>query len=450
MAVPKDLWLAYLRIFLIEAAYWIVSIGMVFVNKFVLTDELTIFITLFQMTFALCTLVTLSYYTRKCVTPYITNQSNYDEPSKVYTRVSIDDERGPDEQRQVSSASSDSCKTQIIGPTSDTTQPDGMLSLFYINIPERIDFSMCKIVFPLSVLYIGMLLLNNFCLRSVGVAFYFVSRSLTTVFNVLFTYIIIHEKVSKGALICCAFIIFGYVLGVDQESIIGSLSVIGVIYGIASSLFTSLFTIYTKKILDKLNKNIWALILYNNINAITMCTPLMFIHGDVHSLMTDTIVNPNFWFLLSISGAMAFFISIVTNASIKYTSPLTHTISGTAKACFQTVLAVLYYHEHKSALWWFSNLTILVASAAYSRIKQLEMERKSRLASEHATAMAGSNAFVKCTTTTTSTTTKQEAAQSNLRRPSSSSTDSETMFDVRNMSSECLVTHGDTQETQRR
>lgn len=222
-----------------------------------------------------------------------------------------------------------------------------------------------------------MLLLNNFCLKYVGVAFYFVSRSLTTVFNVTFTYFLIHEQVSRGALICCAFIVLGFILGIDQESVIGSLSVMGVVFGVASSLFTSLFSIYTKKTLAKLDKNIWVLVLYNNINAILLCTPLLVVHGDVQALISDKVISPPFWLLLSISGVMSFFISIVTNASIKYTSPLTHNISGTAKACLQTVIAVIHHQDHKSILWWVSNLTILIASTAYSRIKQLEMERKS-------------------------------------------------------------------------
>ena len=47
---------------------------------------------------------------------------------------------------------------------------------------------------------------------------------------------------------------------------------------------------------------------------------------------------------------------------LQVTSPLTHTISGTAKACAQTVLATLWYDEHKSPLWWVSNGVVLLGS----------------------------------------------------------------------------------------
>lgn len=55
------------------------------------------------------------------------------------------------------------------------------------------------------------------------------------------------------------------------------------------------------------------------------------------------------------------------------TSPLTHNISGTAKACAQTVVAVMWFQEQKSPLWWTSNTVVLLGSAAYTRVKQLEM-----------------------------------------------------------------------------
>lgn len=58
----------------------------------------------------------------------------------------------------------------------------------------------------------------------------------------------------------------------------------------------------------------------------------------------------------------------------QFTSPLTHNISGTAKACAQTVLATWWYMEPKAALWWLSNWVVLGGSLAYTRIKQLEMK----------------------------------------------------------------------------
>ncbi|KAG9510943.1 GDP-fucose transporter 1, partial [Fragariocoptes setiger] len=358
----NELCLKYIRIFIVELAYWVISISMVFINKFVLSDsllggELTVFITMFQCLFALAILVTLNFVTKNCIDPCVSETTN----DQIHSKVSLTD-------------------------------------LIHVSLPPVIKFSVFRRVFPVSLLYVGMLVMNNFCLKYVGVAFYFVCRSLTTVFNVIFTYYILNEPTSRGALLCCVLIVVGFVGGIDQENVMGDISVLGVIFGVASSLFTSLFSIYTKKTLASLDKNIWALTLYNNINAISLFIPLIILHGDLGvllSIKSNIVSDPTFWSMLSVSGIMAFLISTVTNASIKYTSPLTHNISGTAKACFQTVIAVLYYHDHKTLLWWTSNLTILFASAAYSRIKQKEMEQRMKSSPSEPSIASGSTDSIK-------------------------------------------------------
>lgn len=370
-----DLLVTYLRIIIVEAAYWTVSISMVFINKYVLSDtmlgdELTVFITQFQCMFSLAILIVLNYLTKKFVaTSHDEHQYQYEKQQN--NASDIDNHHKQQHQTSIHEVN--------IKRTTRNSNSEPLSQIFHVYIPDTVKLSTCKIVFPVSLLYVGMLVLNNFCLKNVDVAFYFVSRSLTTVFNVIFTYFLLDETISFGALICCAFIVIGFFIGLDQENVIGKLSVIGVIFGVASSLFTSLFTIYTKKTLASLDKNIWILTLFNNINAMLLFVPLLAIHGDISVLIylqPQRIVNPAFWTMLSISGVMAFFIATVTNASIKYTSPLTHNISGTAKACFQTVIAVIYDRKSKSFLWWTSNVIILLASAMYSRIKQQEMERR--------------------------------------------------------------------------
>ncbi len=42
------------------------------------------------------------------------------------------------------------------------------------------------------------------------------TRSLTTVFNVLLTYFILGQRTSLAAIVCCGTIVAGFYLGVDQ------------------------------------------------------------------------------------------------------------------------------------------------------------------------------------------------------------------------------------------
>lgn len=92
---------------------------------------------------------------------------------------------------------------------------------FHCPDVDLFDWYTIKAVLPLSIMFTLMIALNNLCLKFVSVAFYYVGRSLTTIFNVILTYLILGETTSKKCLICCAVIVLGFFLGVDQESLTG-------------------------------------------------------------------------------------------------------------------------------------------------------------------------------------------------------------------------------------
>lgn len=151
----------------------------------------------------------------------------------------------------------------------------------------------------------------------------------------------------------------------------------GVFFGVGASACVALNAIYTKKFLPLVDENVWKITLYNNINACVLFLPLMFLTGEVSKVIHfQQIASLNFWTAMTIAGIFGFAIGFVTGLQIKVTSPLTHNISGTAKACAQTVIATSYSHEQKSSLWWLSNAVVLIASAAYTYLKKKEMNQK--------------------------------------------------------------------------
>jgi len=231
-----------------------------------------------------------------------------------------------------------------------------------------------KKVLPLSVVFVAMITFNNLCLKHVGVSFYYVGRSLTTVFNVAFTYLILGQKTSVRAICCCFIILLGFWLGVDQENNSGSLSFNGTIYGVLASVFVSLYAIYIKRILPVVENNVWLLTFYNNVNAMLLFVPMMLVFGEFPVIFAfDGLFSPTFWLLMILGGVFGCAIGYVTGLQVKVTSPLTHNISGTAKAAAQTVLATHVNAEIKSFWWWVSNVVVLIGSGAYARVRQLEM-----------------------------------------------------------------------------
>jgi GDP-fucose transporter C1 len=157
----------------------------------------------------------------------------------------------------------------------------------------------------------------------------------------------------------------------------------GVVFGVMASASVALNSIYTKKVLPVVENNIWRLTFYNNVNACFLFLPLMLIFGEAgevwgFSKLRDT----TFWTYMTIGGVFGFAIGYVTGLQIQVTSPLTHNISGTAKACAQTVIACIYYHDIKSLLWWTSNFVVLFGSGAYTEVRRQEMK------AQHAQDMA--------------------------------------------------------------
>ena len=53
--------------------------------------------------------------------------------------------------------------------------------LLQVSFPElQLDTQVMKQVFPLSVVFVGMITFNNLCLKDVGVSFYYIGRYVVT------------------------------------------------------------------------------------------------------------------------------------------------------------------------------------------------------------------------------------------------------------------------------
>ena len=167
----------------------------------------------------------------------------------------------------------------------------------------------------------------------------------------------------------------GFVLGIDQEGKSVDLSLKGVVFGVLASLCVSLNAIFTKKVLPAVDGNLWRLQLYNNINAAMLLALLCVFFGEVPILQQfPHWTLPFFWVMLLSAGVFGIAIGYVSGLQIKVTSPLTHNVSGTAKACAQTIIAIIVSRELKSLLWWSSNAMVLGGSTAYTYVKMKEME----------------------------------------------------------------------------
>ncbi|CAI2174922.1 14038_t:CDS:2 [Funneliformis geosporum] len=185
---------------------------------------------------------------------------------------------------------------------------------------------------------------------------------------------ILSAKTSFAALICCGVVFLGFVIGSYGEI---NFSWEGIIYGVASSAFVALYGIYVKKTLSAVDNNQWRLLHYNTTLSIFFLFPLVLFSGELQGIVNVYFLDDwGFWTLMTITGITGFVINIAMFLQIKFTTPLTNTISGTAKSCFQTALAAWYFQNPISPLNGTGIFLALFGSGLYSWVRYKEMLRK--------------------------------------------------------------------------
>jgi GDP-fucose transporter C1 len=113
---------------------------------------------------------------------------------------------------------------------------------------------------------------------------------------------------------------------------------------------------------------------YNNINACILFIPLIayFEGRAVMDAASNQLVSTTFWAAMTVAGFFGFSIGIVTVLQIKATSPLSHNISGTAKAAVQSMMAFYIWGNPATLFGVLGIFTVLGGSLIYTLVKMNE------------------------------------------------------------------------------
>ena len=114
-------------------------------------------------------------------------------------------------------------------------------------------------------------------------------------------------------------------------------------------------------------------------NASILFIPLIFVME--RSIIVEhwaSFYSLKFWLVMTLAGVFGFLIGIVTIAQISLTSPLTHNISGTAKASVQTIIAVLFLGDKMNFRSALGTIMVLTGTFLYSLVRSKEMDREKR------------------------------------------------------------------------
>ena len=92
----------------------------------------------------------------------------------------------------------------------------------------------------------------------------------------------------------------------------------GIVYGILSSCFVSLNSIYTKKALPSVDNSVLTLNLYNNFNAVFLFVPVMFLNKELpDNIFVGQMLEATFWWLMVVGGFCGVAIGFVTALQIQ-------------------------------------------------------------------------------------------------------------------------------------
>jgi len=247
----------------------------------------------------------------------------------------------------------------------------------FIPKPE-FDLERAKQIAPLSILFIGMLVFNNLCLQVADVLLYQIARSLSICFTALFVYVLHHQKTSMNVLYCCGVVLIGYIIGVVGKSNLEQVGFtwLGVFYGLLSSAFVALYGIFVKSRMQIVS-NQWVLMLYNNIISGVLLFVVCLVTGDFsEALNSPHLYDGRFIFVLIISSILGYLINVATFLQINVTSSLTHTISGTCKACVQSLLGAVVFGDQLDSTSVLGTFISIFGSMAYTIVKGRESAPK--------------------------------------------------------------------------
>ena len=212
----------------------------------------------------------------------------------------------------------------------------------------QLSYEKVKMVVPVTLVFCGMISFNNLCLQYVHVSFYQVARSLTIVFSIALSYFVLSQSTPYDELIWAFVIAAGFALGSLGEL---QFSMLGLSFGVISSFFVALYGIVVKRGIEAFSGDKWQLLSCNTVLSIFLLVPFMLFSGEFSRFLQEPkVYELETWVVLTLVGVVGFLINIAMYLQISLTSPLTNTVSGTVKACVQTLIGWFFWRNPISTL----------------------------------------------------------------------------------------------------
>lgn len=199
-------------------------------------------------------------------------------------------------------------------------------------------------------------------------------------FSVFFLWALRGKSLPASVLLSCAVIVGGYIVGSIGEI---KFTWEGAFFGFLASAFTALYPMFVKDRLKLMDD--FTLLDYNTLIALVFMLPLMFVNGEVPGVfLEEKLYTSEFWVSTLVTSFIGFLINIAAFLNIKYTTPLTHMVSGCVKAAIQSYLGVVLFGDQMSLVNIIGTVITLAGSLFYSILRYIEMGKTSQETDEKA------------------------------------------------------------------
>ncbi|KAL7284538.1 hypothetical protein ACG7TL_001830 [Trametes sanguinea] len=252
-----------------------------------------------------------------------------------------------------------------------------------LQLPLQLDMQVCKGLIPMVGLNVIGLSFSNYTLKYVDASFYQVARGMVLPFTVGTSYFLLHSRPSLRILGACAVVTLGFFVGVFLDGT--SVSLVGITFGVLSSMITAMHSVVIKKSLDVVHGSALHLSWYTNLLSAIVLAPALVLVGELPGVM-KLLFGPNenevgqmstlATFIMGslITGTFGFLMSLASLMSIKVTSPITHMVSSAVRGVAAYLLGVLLFHDAVTTGRVSSIAIILLGSIWYTWIKHVESQ----------------------------------------------------------------------------
>lgn len=131
---------------------------------------------------------------------------------------------------------------------------------------------------------------SNYTLKYVDASFYQVARGMVLPFTVGTSYVLLYARPSLRILLACSIVTLGFFVGVFLDGT--SISLLGVAFGVASSMITAVHSVVIKKSLEVVKGSALHLSWYTNLLSACVLLPGLILVGELPGVM-QLLFGPN-------------------------------------------------------------------------------------------------------------------------------------------------------------